>query len=166
MRFLAFALACLFATSASAQQNSAETGRAAAALSAIWRPVDGAVTTTSINAACTGAVEEIAAIEAALPPVLTPESLQRVRGLRGMLIVPAGDVTGWLYVFPPSSLTWITPGLGRVTVVSETDGFLALQDGAGQSVSLQLGRAGQWPLLRIRPPEGALLNYVGCAPAG
>lgn len=166
MRFLAFALACLFATSAAAQQNNAETGRAASALSAIWRPVEGAVTATSITAACTGAVEEIAAIEAALPPVLTPKSLQRVRGLRGMLILPAGDVTGWLYVFPPASLNWMTPGMGRVTVVSEADGFLALQDGAGQSVSLQLGRAGQWPLMRIHPPEGALLNYVGCAPAG
>ena len=56
MRFLAFALACLFATSAAAQQNNAETGRAASALSAIWRPVEGAVTATSITAACTGAV--------------------------------------------------------------------------------------------------------------
>lgn len=165
MRFLAFALACLFATSAGAQTN-AEIERAASALSAIWRPVEGAVTATTINAACAGAVEEIAAIEAALPPVLTPDSLQRVRGLRGMLIVPAGDVAGWLYVFPPSSLNWITPGMGRVTVVSEADGFLAIQDGAGQSVSVQLGRAGQWPMMRIRQTEGATLNYVGCAPAG
>jgi hypothetical protein len=165
MRFLAFALVCLFATSAGAQTN-AEVERAATALSAIWRPVEGAVTPTTINAACAGAVEEIAAIEAALPAVLTPESLQRVRGLRGMLIVPAGDVTGWLYVFPPLGVNWITPGMGRVTVVSEADGFLALQDGAGQSISLQLGRAGQWPMMRIRQPEGATLNYVGCAPAG
>lgn len=166
MRVLAFALACLFAASADAQTNSAEIERAANALSAIWRPVEGAVTATTINAACVGAVEEIAAIEAALPPVLTPESLQRVRGLRGMLIVPAGDVAGWLYVFPPSSLSWITPGMGRVTVVSEADGFLALQDGAGQSVSVQLGRAGQFPMMRIRQSEGVTLNYVGCAQAG
>jgi hypothetical protein len=166
MRFLAFALACLFATSAAAQTNSAEVERAASALSAIWRPVEGAVTATTINSACIGAVEEIAAIEAALPPVLTPDSLQRVRGLRGMLIIPAGDVTGWLYIFPPASLSWVTPGMGRVAVVSEADGFLALQDGAGESVSLQLGRAGQWPMMRIRQADGAMLNYVGCAPAG
>lgn len=166
MRFLAFVLVCLFASNAGAQTNSAEVERAAAALSAIWRPIEGAVTPTTINAACTGAVEEIAAIEAALPPVLTPDSLQRVRGLRGMLIIPAGDVAGWLYVFPPRALDWVTPGMGRVSVVSEADGFLALQDGAGQSVSLQLGRAGQWPMMRIRQADGVTLNYVGCAPAG
>lgn len=160
------ALALLFATPAAAQQNPAEVERAATALAAIWRPVSGPITATTLQAACSGAVEEIAAVEAALPPVLTPESLARVRGLRGLLIIPTGDDPAWFYVFPPIGLDWVTPGMGRVTVVSEAEGFLTLQDGAGTSISAQLGRAGQRPVLRLRSPEGPLLNYVGCAPTG
>lgn len=166
MRRALFALACLFATPTAAQQNTAEVVRASSALSAIWRPVDGAMTPTTFQAACSGAVEEIAAVEAALPPVLTPQSLERVRGLRGLVIIPTGDDPAWVYLFPPFGLDWITPGMGRITVVSEAEGFLTLQDGAGASISTQLGRAGQWSILRIRQPEGVLLNYVGCAPTG
>jgi hypothetical protein len=166
MRRALLALALLFATPAAAQQNPAEVQRAAAALAAIWRPVDGPMTATTLTAACSGAVEEIAAVEAALPPVLSPESLARVRGLRGLLIIPTGDDPAWFYLFPPIGLDWVTPGMGRVTVVSEAEGFLTIQDGSGASISSQLGRAGQWPVLRLRSPDGPLLNYVGCAPTG
>ena len=47
MRRALLALALLFATPAAAQQNPAEVQRAAAALAAIWRPVDGPMTATT-----------------------------------------------------------------------------------------------------------------------
>jgi len=163
MRFLVFALACLFAAPAAAQDN-AEIQRASTALSAIWRPVAGPITAASIQAACTGAVEEMAAIEAALPPVLNPESLARVRALRGFLIVPTGDDPAWAYFFPPPDLTWFRSGIGALTVLDQAQGLIGVRDAASQNIALQLGRAGEHAVLRVRPPQGgAPLTFVGCA---
>ncbi|MGH6949256.1 MAG: hypothetical protein ACREH4_00125, partial [Vitreimonas sp.] len=78
MRVLLFVLsAVLFAAPAAAQSDNAQVARASQALSAIWRPVTGPLTEASIRAACEGAVEEIAAVEAAMPNVLTPQSTAR-----------------------------------------------------------------------------------------
>ncbi|MDZ4689987.1 hypothetical protein [Terricaulis sp.] len=163
MRFLFIAIACLIATPAAAQ-DSAQVERAAAALSAIWRPVSGPLTAASIQTACAGAVEEMAAIEAALPPVLDPQSLARVRGLRGFLIVPTGDDPAWSYFFPPLDLAWFRSGIGAIAVLDEAQGLIGVRDASGQDIALQLGRAGEHPVLRVRPPEGgALLTFVGCA---
>ncbi len=165
MRTFLFALACLIAPPVAAQEN-ADVQRAATALAAIWRPVSGPLTAASIQTACTGAVEEMAAIEAALPPVLDPDSLARVRGLRGLLIVPTGDDPAWSYFFPPLDLTWFRSGIGAIAVLDESQGLIGLRDASGRDIALQLGRAGERPVLRIRPPEGgALLTFVGCAPS-
>lgn len=166
MRALLVALACLACGSAAAQDasNTPELTRATRALAAIWRPVQGELTGAAIETACAGAVEEMAAVEAALPPVLTPESLARVRGLRGLLVVPIEDAPGQAYFFPPLDLGWFTSGLGVISVLSEAEGFLAVRDAAGRDIAVQLGRAGRQAVLRIRPPEGPVLSFVGCAP--
>jgi hypothetical protein len=169
MRRALFALACLAcAWPAVAQTPSAtpELARASRALAANWRPFLGEATPEAVESACSGAVEEIAAVEAALPPVLSPESLARVRGLRGLLIVPTGDTPAEAYFFPPPGLSWFASGLGGISVVSEAEGFIVVRDAAGRDIAFQLGRAGRQALLRIRDPEGAILSFVGCAPVG
>jgi hypothetical protein len=106
----------------------------------------------------------MAAIEAALPAVLTPESLARVRSLRGLLVVPVEDAPGQAYFFPPLELAWFRSGLGIISVLNEAEGFLAVRDAGGRDIAIQLGRAGRQALLRIRQPEGPILHFVGCAP--
>lgn len=168
LRALAVSLVCLVASTAAAQSNGAspELNRASRALSAVWRPISAAPTAETVQTACAGAVEEMSAVEAALPPVLTPESLARVRSLHGLLIVPTGDNPAEAYFFPPVELAWFTSGLGAISVLNEGEGFLSLRDASGQTIAIQLGRSAGQPILRLRAPEGAILNFVGCAPVG
>lgn len=163
LRFFLIALAFLAATPAVAQED-AQVRRASSALAAIWRPITGPVSPASIQTACAGAVEEMALIEAALPPVLDPESLARVRALRGLLIIPSGDDPAWSYFFPAADMAWFHSGIGAIAVLDESQGLIGVRDSGGQDVAFQLGRAGEHPVLRIRPPQGgALLTFVGCA---
>ena len=85
---LALAVLLLPLPAAAQSATAPDVARAARALSAMWRPMTGA---TSVEQACSGAIEEIEAVEAALPPVVTQSSLARVRALRGLLIVPTDD---------------------------------------------------------------------------
>jgi len=158
-----FAVACLIAAPAAAQDN-AQVARASHALAANWRPITGALTEASIRTACAGAVEEIAAVDAAMPPVLNADSMRRVRSLHGLLIIPAGDDPAVAYFIAPAELAWVTSGLGAIAVLDEAQGLIGVRDAGGRNVALQLGRAGQRAVLRIRPPEGELLTFVGCAP--
>jgi hypothetical protein len=116
-----------------------------------------------VEAACAGALEEIQAVEAALPPVLTQQSLARVRALRGLLIVPTDDPQV-AYFFPDASMTWFTSGMGAIAVIDEAEGFIGVRDAGGRDIAFQLGRGGEYALLRVRTPEGQILNFVGCAP--
>jgi len=137
-----------------------DVAQATRALSAMWRPMAGAA---SVEAACEGALEEIEAVEAALPPVLTQQSLARVRALRGLLIVPTDDPQV-AYFFPDRSMAWFTSGMGAIAVINEAQGFVGVRDAGGRDIAVQLGRGGEHALLRIRNPEGQVLNFVGCAP--
>jgi hypothetical protein len=159
LRPLLFALACLLPVPAVAQ-TAPDVAQATRALSAMWRPMAGAA---SVETACAGALEEIEAVEAALPPVLTQQSLARVRALRGLLIVPTDDPQV-AYFFPDRSMAWFTSGMGAIAVINEAEGFIGVRDAGGRDVALQLGRGGEHALLRIRNPEGQVLNFVGCAP--
>jgi hypothetical protein len=150
-------VAALLATPAAAQETP-NVAAATRALSAMWRPIAGQA---SVEAACRGAVEEMEAVEAALPPVLDTDSLARVRAFRGILVVPTDDPEV-AYFFPDRTMDWFTPGMGAVAVVSEAEGFLGVRDAAGRNIALQLGRGGEHPMLRIRNPEGQVLNFVGC----
>lgn len=160
LRVLLIALLCLAPLPASGQADAPDQVRAMRALSAMWRPLAGAQT---LEAACAGALEEIEAVEAALPPVVSAESLARVRTLRGILVVPTDDPQV-AYFFPDASMPWFTSGMGAVAVVDEAEGFLGLRDAGGRDIALQLGRGGEHAMLRIRNPEGQVLNFVGCAP--
>jgi hypothetical protein len=165
IRCALFVLASLLADPANAQTTapSAEVARASRALAAIWRPLSGAITPAAIETACAGALEELAAVEAALPAVITPDSLARVRALHGLLIIPA-ETPAASYFFPPAEYDWFASGLGAITVINEAEGFIAVRDAAGRDIALQLGRAGRRAMLRLRAPEGAVLTLVGCAP--
>jgi hypothetical protein len=165
MRALIFALACLIVPPAAAQ-TAPDVARASRALAANWRPVPGPLTEASMRDACAGAVEEIAAVEAALPPVLTPQSMARVRALHGLLIIPTGDDPAWAFFIPPQELSWFTSGMGAIAVLDEAQGLIGVRDAGGRDIALQLGRAGQRAVLRIRPPQGAPITFVGCAPIG
>jgi len=161
LRPLLIMLALLAPLPAAAQSSPApDVARATRALSAMWRPLADAA---SVEAACAGAVEEIAAVEAALPPVVTQQSLARVRALHGLLVVPTDDPQA-AYFFPDATMPWFAAGLGAVAVIDEAQGFVGVRDAAGRDIAFQLGRGGQHPLLRIRNPEGQVLNFVGCAP--
>jgi hypothetical protein len=167
MRFLLAALAVFLSPVPAAAQDAPQDPQALAeatfALSANWRPT-AALTAAAFEAACAGADAEIAAVEAGLPPVLTAESLARVRSLRGLLISPADGEPGEVYVFAPPSLDWLTSGLARVRVLQASEGFLALQDAAQVDVALQRGAAGSHPVLRLRGPDDAIVTLVACAP--
>jgi hypothetical protein len=116
-----------------------------------------------VEQACAGAIEEIEAVEAALPPVLTQQSLAGVHALRGLLVVPTDDPQV-AYFFPDRSMSWFASGMGAIAVINETEGFIGVRDAAGRDIAVQLGRGGQHALLRIRNPQGQVLNFVGCAP--
>ena len=162
LRPLLAILCALLPLSAAAQTtpSAPDVAQATRALSAMWRPLAGAA---SVEAACAGAIEEIEAVEAALPPVVTQESLARVRALRGLLIVPTDDPQA-AYFFPDRSMPWFTSGMGAIAVIDETEGFIGVRDAGGSEIAIQLGRGGEHALLRIRNPEGQVLNFVGCAP--
>ena len=51
-----------------------------------------------------------------------------------------------------------------IAVLDEAQGLIGIRDAGGRDIAFQLGRAGERPVLRIRPPEGTLLTFVGCAP--
>lgn len=162
LRPILFVLACLMAAPASAQTAAPAPDVAAAtrALSAMWRPTAGAA---SVEAACRGAAAEMDAVDAMLPPVLTQESLAQVRTIRGLLVVPTDDPEV-AYFFPDRNMQWFTPGMAAVAVLDEAQGILGIRDAGGRDIALQLGTGGGHPVLRIRNPEGQVLNFVGCAP--
>jgi hypothetical protein len=49
-------------------------------------------------------------------------------------------------------------------VIDEAEGFIGVREAGGRELAFQLGAAGGKPILRLRSPEGAILNFVGCAP--
>jgi hypothetical protein len=159
-------LLCLAPWPAAAQTTAAtpELTRASQAIGAMWRPVEGQVTNDSIRAACTGAQQEMQALDAAMPAELTEESAARVRGLRGLHVVPIADRPGAAYFFPPLSMTWFSSGLGGYSVIDEAEGFIGVRDAGGHEHAFQIGRAGNHPMLRVRRPDGTLVNLAGCQP--
>ncbi len=162
---LLIALLTLGAAWPAAAETNVVAQRAAEALGGIWRPVSGPISAAAITSACAGAREEMNGIEAALPRDLTPANLAELRPERGLLIVPA-DEAGFVYFFPPAGISWFASGLGIMTVLDEAQGLIGVQDALGRNVGLQLGHAGQHAVLRVRPPEGPLLTFVGCAQVG
>lgn len=163
MRSLIFVLACLLAAPATAQTAPPEVARASTALAAVWRPVTPPMTQASLTAACRGAREEMDAVESALPVELTTESLARVRTFHSLIIVPTAENPASVFVFGGPDLPWLPSGLGVVSVLSESEGFLALRDAQNHDVALQIGHAGDDRMLRVRTPEtSTFTTFVGC----
>ncbi|MBX3429157.1 MAG: hypothetical protein KF779_06225 [Hyphomonadaceae bacterium] len=166
MKRALIALFCLAAWPAAAQTPAAtpEITRATNALGAMWRPIEGAITGESISAACAGAEQEMQALDAAMPAELNDESAARVRGLRGLHIIPIAHTPGAAYFFPPLSMPWFNSGLGGFSVIDEANGLIGVRDASGQDLGFQLGRAGTHPMLRIRRPTGEIVTLAGCQP--
>ena len=166
MRRALFALVCLAAYPASAQTPAAtpELTRASGAIGAMWRPVEGALTGEAIAAACAGSEQEMQALDAAMPAELDDESAARVRGLRGLHVVPIAGTPGAAYFFPPLNMPWFHSGLGGFSVINEAEGFIGVRDAGGQELAFQIGRAGTRPMLRIRRPSGEIVTLAGCQP--
>jgi len=163
-RLLATLLILAVAAPAMAQTRiaSPEESRASRALAAMWRPLPN-MTAEAVTAACRGADAEIDAVDAALPPQLTPESLARVHALRGILVIPTDD-PNISYFFPDRSLTWFASGPGAVAMISESDGFIGVRDAAGTDIPIEYGQAGGHPVIRVQQPDGPIHTFVGCAP--
>lgn len=166
MRRALIALICLAAWPAAAQTPAAtpELTRATNAIGAIWRPIEGPLTGESIATACAGAEQEMRALDAAMPAELDETSAARVRGLRGLHIIPIGHTPGAAYFFPPITMTWFNSGLGGFSVINEAEGFIGVRDAGGQELAFQIGRAGTHPMLRIRRPSGEIVTFAGCQP--
>lgn len=166
IRLLAAAAAVLIASgAASAQAAYPELERASRAVAAIWRPIDLASSgAEDLSAACSGWEEEMRALDDALPEQLTPEALAQVRAARALIIVPTAEDPAAAFVFPSPDMAWLASGLGRISVLAEAQGLVGLQDAAGRSFTLQLGRHGAAAVMRVRSPGGDMLSFVGCAP--
>jgi hypothetical protein len=166
IRALLIAALALAASSAAAQTPAAtpELTRATGAIGALWRPVTGTITAEAIRDACTGSEQELQALDAAMPSELTTESAARVRGLRGLHVIPIASTPGAAYFFPPLGMSWFNSGLGGFSVLNEAEGFIGVRDASGQELAFQLGRAGTHPMLRIRRPSGEIVTLAGCQP--
>jgi hypothetical protein len=166
MRWFIAALFGLVASPVAAQTPAAtpELTRASQAIGAMWRPVQGQLSPETIRTACAGAAQEMQALDAAMPDQLDAASAARVRGLRGLHIIPIADSPGAAYFFPPLGMDWFASGLGGYSVISEAEGFIGVRDAGGHEFAFQRGLAGTHPMLRIRKPDGDTLTLAGCQP--
>lgn len=149
-----------------AAQTSDDAARAARLLAASWRPfalTNAGDPQAAFLAACEGAIEEMAALDAALPDDLDPQALAEVRASRGLVIVPAGDNPALAYLFAGADLPGIASGMAGVRVIDAALGRVDLIDAAGAAIPIQLGAAGQRPMLRVLTPDQPPQSFVRCA---
>lgn len=168
MRALVFATLLLSAGPALAQEQPAppqtDLERASHMLAANWRPiVAGANAEAALANSCEGALEEMAALDAALPEELNADGLNTIRAQRGLIIVPTTENPAAVYVFPNPNLASITSGLAAVRVVDAAAGRISLIDAAGATTQFQLGVSGGQPMMRILLEGADPVTYVGCA---
>ncbi|WP_395647441.1 hypothetical protein [Terricaulis sp.] len=169
---IALALACAFAVPATAQpaQTSApqsqQLARAATQLAALWRAVPpGRMTEATLTHACDGAIEEMAALQRRLPDPITVNGLADIRAEHGLVFVPTDENPTLLFAFPNDDLRGIATGLGSFRLdPAGGEGKLIFQDAAGHDSNLEIGHAGRFPLLRVRPrgSEYDVQLYVYC----
>jgi hypothetical protein len=173
MRLALAALAILLAANATAQtppgsptapaNASPEVARASRALAAMWRPLTGPATETALASACHGAVEDMRALDEAMPDPLTSEALASLHPAHGIVFVPASDDPGAIFIFPSADLIWFASGLGAIAAANEGTGEVSLRDAAGHTIQAVLGHAAGHAMLRLEVPGGGPATYVGCA---
>lgn len=173
MRALVFALLLGLAAPAAAQpvahagsdRVESQLALAAHELAAIWRPLPpGRMTLATLTAACEGALEEMAALEAHLPDPMTVDALAAIRPEHGLVVVPTNENPTIVYLFPNNDLRGIASGLATFRLDPAGEGRLIIRDAADHDSNLQVGHAGGHALLRIDPRgSGDVQTYVGCA---
>jgi hypothetical protein len=169
MRLLAPALALALACSAPAlaQDDAApsaavQIAHASRTLAAIWRPIT-TTTQSALAAACNGASDDLAALDAALPEDLNNRTLAAVHVAHGLVFVPTTENPADTFIFADSSMAWLASGVGVITGADEDTGEITLQDAAGVTVQLQLGHVAGQVLLRLTTPGGQDITFAGCA---
>lgn len=167
MRLSVIALSLLLMVApALAQTSDDELARASGLLAANWRPVapaPGGDAEAIFAAACEGAVEEMAALDAQIPEDLNAAALAALRPPRGLVFVPAADNPAAGFVFANDALPHIASGLALLRLVDAARGRVDLIDAVGATIELQLGVAGGKPVMRVPDAAGAPSLYVGCA---
>ena len=175
MRLALAALVLSFATSAAAQTLpslsgpapttavSPEISRASHALAAMWRPLTGAATEAGLAAACSGAVDDMRALDNAMPEELSAAALAGLHPAHGIVFVPAADDPSDIFIFPSADLTWFASGLGKLVTANEGTGEVALHDAQDHAVLITLGHAAGHSMMRLTVPTGDPVTYVGCA---
>ena len=136
MRLLAPALALALACSAPAlaQDDAApsaavQIAHASRTLAAIWRPIT-TTTQSALAAACNGASDDLAALDAALPEDLNNRTLAAVHVAHGLVFVPTTENPADTFIFADSSMAWLASGVGVITGADEDTGEITLQDAA------------------------------------
>jgi hypothetical protein len=140
-----------------------EVAHASHALAAIWRPLTGPATEAGLTAACSGAVEDMRALDSAMPDELSAASLAGLHPAHGIVFVPAADDPSDIFIFPSADLTWMASGLGKLDTANDGTGEVALHDAQQHSLAIVLGRAAGHSMMRLTVPTGAPATYVGCA---
>jgi hypothetical protein len=175
MRLTFTALAFSIATSAAAQTlaplagpppataASPDIAHASHALAAIWRPLSGPSTEAGLTTACSGAVEDMRALDSAMPDELSADSLAGLHPAHGIVFVPAADDPSDIFIFPSAELTWLGSGLGKLVTANEGTGEVTLHDAQQHPILITLGHVAGHSMLRLSVPTGHPVSYVGCA---
>ena len=175
MRLVLAVLALSISTSATAQTLpslappaptttvSPDIARASHALAAVWRPLTGSATDAGLAAACSGAVEDMRALDNAMPDELSATTLATLHPAHGIVFVPAAEDPSDMFIFPSADLTWFASGLGKLVTANVGTGELSLNDAQGHAVLLTLGHAAGHAMMRLTVPTGDPVTYVGCA---
>ncbi len=142
---------------------SPEISRAARALAAMWRPLTGPATETGLASACSGAAEDMRALDNAMPDELSAAALASLHPAHGIVFVPAADDPSDVFVFPSADLTWFASGLGKLVAANEGTGEVSFRDAEGHAITITLGHAAGHAMLRLNVPTGDPVTYVGCA---
>lgn len=157
------ALACAAPAKAEDTANAAEIARASQTLAAIWRPIT-ATSQAALAAACAGATDDLAALDAAMPQELNNRTLAAVHVAHGLVFVPTSENPADTFVFADSSLPWVASGIAVIKSADEDTGEVTLEDAAGTGVHLQLGHVAGQVLMRLNTPGGQSETFAGCAP--
>jgi hypothetical protein len=117
----------------------------------MWRPLTGAATEAGLTAACSGAVEDMRALDRAMPDELSATSLAALHPAHGIVFVPAADDPSDIFIFPSADLTWLASGLGKLITANEGSGEVALRDAQDHAVLITLGHVTGHSMLWAAP---------------
>jgi hypothetical protein len=170
VRTFLFIAALALASQAAAQDAPlSDLQRASYLLAANWRPLHPPTTAQSLEsavaAACEGALEELASIDAATSTAQDPAALAAIRAPRGFIFVPVDDNPAAAFVFANGELASIASGQVTIRVMNVAQGLVSLSDSHGRVSQLQLGAGEGLKMMRFLREGAEPLLYVACAPS-